>query len=223
MKKLNIKFAMLLLLGAVLWNGWVFGWLNHGTAGYLRMSISELDALRQPYAALFNILGDVSGLLMIVGAFGLGVINNQKLNTILLLILVSITAIGALTLYDVAHPVDCNRYRNPVCVVKWDTEQVSHRQVLHAIESKITVIMTVLLALLVVRWVYTENSLRSDRLVIIVLTISILITLVMPVNANTIVLDSVFERIWNILVSVLIGYVGLRFLRPQQLTSKLPS
>lgn len=220
MTKLNKLLAIILALGAVLWNGWVFGWLNHGTAGYLRMSISELEALRQPYGSLFNILEDLSGGLMIIGSLGFIAANWRKLNKLLLSILICITAIGALTLYDVANPVDCNRYHNPACMLKWDTEQVSNTQIRHVIESDITLIMTVLLALLVLWWVYSEQLLRRDFLAIGALTICILITLVMPVNANTIVLDSVFERLWNVLVSVDIAYVGLKLFQAKLSKSK---
>ena len=67
MSKIHKWLIGVLVLGAVLWNGWLLGGLNHGLAGYFQMSISELEAVGQPHAGLFNLLENVSGGLLIIG------------------------------------------------------------------------------------------------------------------------------------------------------------
>lgn len=208
-KKLNIALSGVLILGAVLWNGWVFGWLNHGLAGYLHMSISELEAVGQSHAALFNILEDVSGLFMIIGALGLIVIKKLGLS-LLSLILLTIAIIGGLTLYDVAHPLDCNTYQNPACSAKIAAGQVSHRQLQHVAESNITAYVTILLALLVVAWAYAAKLSASDCWLVALLAIGVIITLIILDTSNNVTLNAVSERLWNVLVSVDIGLIALR-------------
>src|ERR1039458_2880011 len=100
MKRLNFILAVTLLAGAVLWNGWVFGFFNHGLAGYIHMSISELEAAGQPHEHFFDIFENVSGIAMIVGALGLMLTLRRKFNIVLILILAAIAFIGALTLYE---------------------------------------------------------------------------------------------------------------------------
>jgi hypothetical protein len=207
MKKLSIIFGVILLIGAMLWNGWVFGFFNHGLAGYLHMSISELEVVGQPHAGLFNFLEDASGICMIIGALGLIAVINRRVN-IMLLILISIAAIGALTLYDVAHPLDCNRYNNPVCVSRVNANEVSHTDVLHNNESRITAYLTIFLAILIVTWTHVHKLRLSEHIGLIVIAGVVVATLVVLDTNGNVLIDAVAERVWNVLVSIAIGYVS---------------
>jgi hypothetical protein len=210
MQKLRILFAITLLVGAVLWNGWVFGFFNHGLAGYLHMSISELEVVGQPHIALFNFLEDASGICMMVGALGLIAVANRGVN-IALLILLSIAAVGALTLYDVAYPLDCSRYNNPVCAARDTANEVSHTNVLHNDESRITAYLTIVLAVLIALWSHFIRLRRSELIALIVIAVSVIVTLaILDTNGNVLV-NAVVERIWNVLVSIAIGYVAWKF------------
>jgi hypothetical protein len=202
----------MVLVGAILWNGWIFGFLNHGTAGYLHMSISELEVVGQPRAWLFNFLEDASGICMIIGALGLIVTLGRKFNRVMLLILVVIAAIGVLTLYDVAHPLDCNRYNNPVCLAKINDNEVSHTNVLHNDESRITAYVTIALTILVVIWAPLKALERFELIGLIVIVAGVVTTLVVLDIDSNILLGAVNERIWNILVSADIGYVAWKLM-----------
>jgi hypothetical protein len=202
----------MLLVGALLWNGWVFGFFNHGLAGYLHMSISELEVAGQQHTALFNFLEDASGTCIVIGTLGLIAIANRRIN-IMTIILISTTTIGALTLYDVAHPLDCNRYNNPVCVARVNANKVSRRDVLHNNESRITCYLTLLLAILIAVWAFVEKLQRSELIGLMVLAAGIAITLAILDTNGNILTDAVSERIWNVLVSIDIGYVSWKFMK----------
>jgi hypothetical protein len=216
MKKLSLLFAVILLAGAVLWNGWVFGFFNHGMAGYIHMSISELEVVGQPHAGLFNLLEDISGICMIVGAFGLIAIS-RRFNS-LLLVLLCIAAIGGLTLYDVAHPLDCNRYNNPVCVARINANEVSHSNVLHNDESRITAYITIVLALLIAAWAHLEDLPFAERIGLIAVALAVVIALILFDTDGNVLTNSISERVWNVLVSAAIGYVAWKLLmKPKHL------
>jgi hypothetical protein len=222
-KKPNPLFAITLLLGALLWNGWVFGWLNHGLAGYFQMSISELEAVGQPNASLFNILEDASGLLLIVGALGLllgGAVTKltrkRGLPSLLLsLILLATMLIGALTLYDVAHPLDCNRYHDPACVAKIDAHppQLSHTNMLHQTESTVTAYVTGVLVLLIALWAYMAKLPRAQLTAVTTLAIITILALIILDISTNVLAGAISERVWNVLVSLDIGFVALKLIR----------
>ena len=212
MQKLRVIFAIMLLLGAVLWNGWVFGFYNHGLAGYLHMSISELEVVGQPHVHLFNFLEDASGICMLIGALGMIAVMNRRVN-IMLLILLCIAAIGGLTLYDVAHPLDCNSYNNPVCLTRDNTNQVSHTDVLHNDESRITAYVTAVLAILVVILAHLKKLRRYEHLGFSVLALGVVASLVILDTNGNVFIDAVVERIWNVLVSIAIGYLAVKLMR----------
>jgi hypothetical protein len=201
-----------MLIGALFWNGWIFGFFNHGSAGYLHMSISELEVVGQPYKLLFDLLEDVSGLCMIVGAFGLIVFVNKRIN-VMLLILSCIAVIGALTLYDVAHPLDCNSYNNPVCLARDDANEVSHSDVLHNDESRLTAYITIVLAILIVVWAHLKKLRRSEHIGFTVIALVVVATLVVLDTNGNVLIDAMSERIWNVLVSLAIGYISWKFMR----------
>jgi len=212
MRKAHVLFAAMILAGAVLWNGWVLGFYNHGLAGYLHMSISELEVVGQTHASLFNFLEDVSGILMLVGAIGTILAFNRRIN-VLLLILICIGMIGALTLYDVAHPLDCNSYDNPVCISHIQKNHLSQTDVLHNDESRLTAYITIILAVLIVIWEHLNELRRAENIGLITIAVAVIgILIVLDTNGNILV-DAVAERIWNVLVSVAIGYVAVKLLK----------
>lgn len=219
MKKAAYIFALTLLLGAVLWNGWILGFVNHGTAGYLHMSISELEANGQAHVGLFNFLEDASGVLMIIGGLGLLMSLGRKITLPIALILVSIVAIGGLTLYDVAHPLDCDRYNNPVCVEKVNDNDVSHTDVLHNDESRITAYVTIALALVTVVWTSIEKRDRSTILFLVIMALGVIATLILLDVSNNVLAGAIAERIWNVLVSINIGFIAWHYMKePHPLT-----
>lgn len=213
MKRLIVTFAVFVIAGAFLWNGWVFGFLNHGVAGYLHMSISELEVRGQPYKRLFDILEDISGVCMIIGGLGLIALAKHKKNSIMPLILALVVAIGSLTLYDVAHPLDCNRYDNPACVARINTDEVSHTNVLHNDESFLTAYITTVLGLIIVCWTILKKLPRYKIVAFILLAAGIIITLYILDSNGNVELDAISERIWNVLVSIDIGYIGWQFIK----------
>jgi len=211
MQRLRILFAVILLAGAVFWNGWVFGFFNHGLAGYLHMSISELQVVGQPHVGLFNFLENISGICMIIGALGLIAVANRKLN-IALLILISVAAVGALTLYDVAYPLECNSYNNRVCRAQDNNDKVSHTNVLHDDESRITTYVTIFLVVVVAIWSHFIKLRRSELSALITIAVGVIITLaILDINGNATV-NAISERVWNVLVSIAISYVSWKFI-----------
>lgn len=197
-----------LLIGGVVWNGWLLGFLNHGSAGYVHMSISELEALNQPYENLFDLLELVSGLLLVVGSLALIALVRKP--TLLVLIAASIGAIGALTLYDVAHPLDCNQYNNPVCAAKVEANQVSRTNQLHIIESRITAYVTILLTVLVGIWTYVKKLPKSELIFVALVLAATLVTLTIQNYGNNVLTNAISERVWNTVVSLDIIFVAFR-------------
>ncbi len=212
MKTLIRIASAFLLLGAVLWNGWVFGYLNHGPAGYIHMSISELEARRQLHAQLFNILEDVSGIFMIVGGVMLLAVQ-RGITVIFATIIVCIIAIGGLTLYDVAHPLDCNQYHNPACQARVKTGEVSRTDVLHNEESRITAYVTILLALLVILWVWQQGAPRTEIVWVSLCALAVIVPLAFLQWGNNVTVNAIAERIWNVAASIDIGIIAWRGLK----------
>ncbi len=200
--------AILLAAGAILWNGWVLGWLNHGLAGYTRMSISGLGVPHQPHAALFNLLEYASGVCMVAGGLGVTLIFRRR--ALLVLMALAVALIGVLTIYDVEHPLDCNAYRNPACVARARSGQVSYTEKLHDAESRITAYVTIVLAALVVIWAYTSKLARGELVLALVLLVVIAASLAMLDLNSHIVANAVAERVWNTLVSLDIIIIALR-------------
>ncbi len=218
-KKLRRLFVLVLILGAILWNGWILGFINQGLASYLHFSISELEAVGQPARALFDLLEGVSGILMIIGAIGL-LVTLKARSVFLNLILISVAVIGGLTIYDVGHPLDCNQYNNPVCVSKVNAGNVSITNMRHNTESRITAYVTIFLALAILAWAFIEKLPRGEIMAIALLAIGIIVTLtILNFNGNSEV-DAISERVWNVLVSLDIALVALFIKNPQKQFSK---
>lgn len=220
MKKATYIFALTLLLGAVLWNGWVLGFVNHGTAGYLHMSISELEANGQAHVGLFNFLEDASGVLMIIGGLGLFISIGRKATLPIALLLACIVAIGGLTLYDVAHPLDCDRYNNPICTTRVNDNDVSHTDVLHNDESRITAYVTIALGVVTVVWTFIEKQQRSTILFLAIMTIGVVVTLLLLDVSNDVLAGAIAERIWNVLVSINIGFIAWHYAKKPNLLTR---
>ncbi|HVA10542.1 MAG TPA: DUF998 domain-containing protein [Candidatus Dormibacteraeota bacterium] len=219
MKRLNIILAITVAAGAVLWNGWVFGFFNHGLAGYIHMSISELEAVGQPHEYFFDALENVSGIAMIVGALGLLIVAlRRKFNAVLILILGAIVFIGGLTLYDVAHPLDCNRYNNPACVATVNANELSHGDILHNDESRVTAYATIVLSILIVFWAPLKTLQRFELIGLIIIVAGVVTTLALLNFDDNLVLSAVSERVWNVLVSLDVGYVAWKLIKPKGLS-----
>lgn len=204
MKKLVITAGLILLTvgGLFFWNTWIFGWLNHGVAGYTGMSISELNVARQPYAPFFSVTELLSGWFLITSALGLIAAIRKGGFTLVVMLLIGM--IGALTVFDATHPVDCNQYQNPVCVAKATTGRVSNTDKEHGIESVITNYATVSLALVLMAWALVRKKSGED----VVLTELVLVTLLvigitasLVVRSRNLTFDSIAQRVWNSLVS----------------------
>lgn len=215
MKRQKLKYitTILLLLGALLWNSWILGWLNHGVAGYLHMSISELEALHQPYANLFNFFEYASGTCLIIGAIGMILIIKKP--TLLSAVAVGIGLIGCLTLYDVQHPLDCNEYQNPACVMRVNANQVSQTDKQHNEESRITAYVTAITAFLVALWSYYGGHSRFLLAASIFALAGIIITLEILNYSDAVLPDAIAERVWNVLVSldVVLATQGLAIIK----------
>jgi hypothetical protein len=212
MKKfIRAELVLLVIGGLFLWNTWVFGWLNHGAAGYTRMSISELNVLGQPYATFFSVTEGLSGLFLLVGAFGL--IATIRKGGFMLLALILIGIIGALTVFDATHPVDCNQYQNSVCAAKAARGDISNTDKEHGVESIVTNYATVFLALILVAWVLIRKISKEDiamveSAIVVILAMGIIISLV--IRSRNIVFDSISQRVWNTLVSFDFLYVAYK-------------
>ncbi len=198
----------LLISGALLWNGWLLGGLNHGLAGYFGMSISELEAVHESFRGLFDVLELISGLLMIIGS--LLVIVRLRSYRLLVVIAAAICTIGVLTVYDVNHPLDCNEYHNPVCVAKVDANQVSHTDKLHILESRITAYVTILFTLLVGAWAYVKKLPKSELIFVAFVFAATLVTLTIQNYGTNVLANAISERVWNSAVSLDIIFVALR-------------
>jgi len=214
MKKLITITAICLLLGAILWNGWVFGWLNHASAGYLHMSISELEVRGQPRAFIFESLDFISGIFMVLGAFGLMIITKAR-PLLLGLIAVCIFFVGALTLFDVSHPLDCNTFNNIVCVRKIESNHVSTTNMLHNEEGTVTAYLTVLMILFTVIWVYLTGQSKFRLNSALIAFFGIFITLGILATSGNVMAGAISERIWNVLVSINIGFIAFILFREE--------
>lgn len=210
MKRVLAVERMVLLFGGVfLWNTWIFGWLNHGIAGYTRMSISDLNVSGQPYAQFFSITEFLSGLFMLLGAGGL-MISIRK-GVFLLVALGAIALIGVLTVFDATHPTDCNPYHNPTCVADVAAGRVSKTEKEHGTESILTDYITVSLGLFLALWAtvkkLTDEDIAAIELASLgVLALGLLVTRIIP--THDVVLGSLLQRTWNTLVSFEFVYVA---------------
>lgn len=211
---LKVAVALLILGGVFLWNTWVFGGFNHGIAGYTRMSISELNVTGQPFASFFSITEGLSGLFLLLGALGLLVAIRQ--GGFLFIALLLTASIGALTIFDATHPVDCNSFQNQACVIKMKSNQVSSTNKEHDIESAISNYAAILLALVLTVWAFVHKASGEDvplaELVIVgTLAITIIAPLVIP--KGSVVFDSIGQRAWNTLVSAEFLYIAYKVRR----------
>jgi hypothetical protein len=205
-KKLAVIELIVLIIGGVLlWNTWVFGWLNHGSAGYTSMSISELNVAGQPYATFFTVTEWLSGLFMLLSCGGLIAVIHPK--RFMLVALVLIALIGALTIFDAWRPVDCSRYRNPVCVVDTNEGYVNRSTIEHVIESRISVVATIALALDLVALAYTEKTSELEQAIVSILAVGIITT---SAAGGDLLFSSISQRVWNVLVSFDFLFVASR-------------
>jgi hypothetical protein len=212
MKRLiNFEAILLLIGGLFLWNTWVFGFLNHGVAGYTQMSISELNVPGQPYASFFSITEGLSGFFLLFS--GLALIATIRKGVFLIVALSLIALIGALTIFDATHPDDCSPYQNPVCATKMNDGQVSATEKAHGIESIITDYATVSLALFLMLWVGVRKLTGEDVVLveigsIVILGVGLILTRIIPTHDVSV--GSLVQRTWNTLVSLEFLYVEYR-------------
>jgi hypothetical protein len=212
-KPVLIKFGILLLIGGglILWNAWVLGFLNHGAAGYTQMSISELNVSGQPFAQLFTATEWLSGLLLLIG--GLVLTAMKPRSRFMLIALLLIAAIGGLTIFDATHPLDCNRYQNQICQIEWARGEVTITHKEHGIESRITDYATMLLAITLLAWAlhhtFSKKNVPYIELAIVaVLAIAIVLPLI--ISSNSIVIESLGQRLWNTVTSLAFLYIAYK-------------
>lgn len=200
MKNLKLASLVTIVLGVLLWNGWILGWLNHGWAGYSRMSISEMNVLGQPHAVFFSMLELFSGLLLLVGAAGAVIVKHK--NTLAAAAILLIGLIGGLTVFDAGHPLDCSQYQNAACAARATAGEVSQTDKQHNAESRITAYVTVLLAITILAWAYLEKLPRQYSIVALVILAGVIITLEILNYSDHVFANAIAERIWNTLVSI---------------------
>lgn len=208
-KYARLNTALVLIIGAVLWNSWLLGWVNHGSAGYLHMSISELEVRGQPYWRIFNFCELASGLMLLLGGIGILIAKARVLH-FLPLIAAAIILLGGLTIFDTTHPLDCTQYRDPVCITLVRAGRISHTASLHQTESDITAFVTIFLALVTIGWAVSAGWHWAELLLAVGLLAGIVAGLLI-INSNDYSIESsVAERVWNVLVSVNIMFVALK-------------
>lgn len=217
-KALDTKLGVALLVigGVILWNTWLLGFLNHGVVGYTQMSISELNVNGQPFAHFFTTTEWLSGLLILVGSLFL--LPAVRKGGVFLLIALTLTAcIGGLTIFDATHPVDCNRYQNKACQLKWARGEVSAVQKAHGLESETTDYITVLLSIEILVWALHQKILKPKETsylelgFLFILAIAIISPLL--TSTGSIVVVSLGQRVWNTITSILFIYIIYRIRR----------
>jgi hypothetical protein len=226
----KLGIALLFIGGIILWNTWLLGFLNHGSAGYTQMSISELNVTGQPFSRFFTDTEWFSGLFLLLGSLIL-LYNFRKGAHFMLIALLIIAGIGGLTIFDATHPVDCNRYQDMACQLKWARGEVSAVQKAHGFESEATAYITVLLSVELVVWALHQKLSQVKKIswVEVGLILFVAITVISPLfvfaSSDSIVVESLGQRLWNTMTSVLFVYVIYRINRigrkPRQAHSHL--
>lgn len=209
----------LLIASSIFWNGWLIGWLNHGLAGYLRMSISELNVIGQPHYFLFTTLEYISGLLLIAAATVLLISFPKEI--LLILVSLVIAFIGLLTVYDAANPLDCNQYQNHDCLIRNNTDEVSITDKHHNTESRITAWVTIFLSILVSVVLYINKRRKTLFVFSLLILVCILATLGILNYSSHIFANAIMERIWNVAVSgdfIIVGYLATKSSLPEPIS-----
>jgi len=208
-----------LILGGFFWNAWVFGWINHGMAGYLHMSISELNVAGQPGASWFVFAEVASGLFLFIA--GLAIALNVSRQTLLTVIAICITIIGLLTIYDGVRPLDCSRYDNVACQRAVHDGSISQSDTDHNIESRITYYLSILFSLLVSIWLYRFDRHHYTALIGLLTLLGVVTTLIILSLASSEIIVSLTERSWNVLISFDFLLIGYSLVRQKSLRSIL--
>lgn len=199
-----------LLAGTIAWNAFILGWLNHGSAGYIRMSISELNVIGQPHYLFFTVTELLSGIFLAIG--GLLLIPNKHKSFLAVLIAGLICFTGLLTIYDSSNPLDCNQYNNPVCAQKDDKGLVSLADKHHNTESTITDYETGALALLTIAFFYVVKADKRLLYLLSFSTLAVVISLAILEFDSSVFTDAIAERVWNLFISVDFLVFGLYYL-----------
>lgn len=175
------------------------------------MAISELNAVSQPHSSFFSLMEYLSGQLLFVGTALLMVTIRKGVFMLLALSLVAI--IGLLTIFDAAHPVDCNRYQNKACISMVMQGEVSLVHQKHNAESTISGVVTILLTLLLIAWALTRRLAGEEVAIAEVVLVSMLaLALIASVTIrnDNIVFDSLAQRAFNTLASGAFLYVAYK-------------
>jgi hypothetical protein len=206
----KLGIASLVFGGLILWNTWVFGFLNHGIAGYTQMSISELNVAGQPFAWFFTATEWLSGIFIILGCCMLMLVRGR--GKFMLLALILTAAIGGLTIFDATHTLDCNRYQNPTCALKWTEGKVTTTHKEHGVESQITDYVTILLGITLVLWAIYHTLSKDAPYVELALVLILALAIAGPilVSSKNIVIESLGQRLWNSLTSVAFLYIAYK-------------
>jgi hypothetical protein len=213
-KPIELGVALLILGGVFLWNTWVFGFVNRGLAGYTQMSISELNVVGQPFSHFFTVTEWLSGLFLLFGGTVL-LAALRRANLFLLGALLLISILGALTVFDATHPVDCNRYDNSACALKWARGEVTTEHQEHGLESEMSDYVIIALAAMLILWAAHQRlseqikSFPYEIPAVVLFSLAILLP-PLVISTNDITVDSVGQRAWNTLTSLAFIYVGYK-------------
>lgn len=203
------------ILAVLFWNSWILGWLNHGSAGYLRMSISELNVIGQPHYFFFTILELISGILLAVAGLLLLPIKHKGIIGIIIAILICLC--GLLTIYDSINPLDCNQYHNPICLRDDTLNRVSLVDKHHNSESVITDYLTGVLSLLTLMYFINIKASRKLLITLAVTAAAVITCLLILEYDHSIFTGAIAERIWNAVICADFLAFSWHFLKSKRL------
>lgn len=221
----RIIITACLVLGAILFNGWLLGFLGHGRVGYSEFSISELEVSSQAWHWLFRSLDGLAGLLFIIGGCGVFMLRHLARSFWLNLVAILIVALGLLTLFDIMHPLDCVRYHNPVCVTAIADHRLSHTNNLHESESRITAYVSGFIALAIIVWAWCSDLAKVFVGIAVVLLGFIILALTIENTTHSVLADAAAQRSWNLFVSsdIILLVIGInKLVKKQNLSQSKP-
>jgi hypothetical protein len=189
----------------------MFGFLNHGAAGYVHMSISELNASGQPYAQFFRITELLSGILLFLAITSLAA--TIRIRGLLLLSSTLIAFVGLLTVYDALHNVDCNPYENAECTTKMLRGDISNTNKDHDTESLISTytagsLTIIVMVMAILRRNAYDGYGKLELHIVATITIGVLLSLILHYKSNT--YNELCQRLFNMLLSLEFIYITYR-------------
>jgi hypothetical protein len=99
-----------------------------------------------------------------------------------------------------------------------NANELSQGDILHNDESRVTAYATIVLSILIVIWAPLKTLLRFELIGLIIIVAGVVATLALFNFDDNLVLSSVSERLWNVLVSLDIGYVAWKLIKSKDLS-----